>query len=57
MSPDPAPPDAPDDRPPLGQRLYDNVFLLLTVSLLIMFGVFTGWGMWEILTMPTATLP
>ena len=42
---------------PLGQRLYDNVFLLLAVGLVVMFVLFTGWGMWEILTMPAGTLP
>ena len=57
MSPVPNQPSDPAERPPLGQRIYDNVFLLLAVSLLIMFGVFTGWGMWEILTLPPATLP
>ncbi|MBI2795818.1 MAG: hypothetical protein HYX65_03830 [Gemmatimonadetes bacterium] len=57
MPPAPGSTEEPPEPVPLGQRLYDNVFLLLTVSLLIMFGVFTGWGMWEILTMPPATLP
>jgi hypothetical protein len=52
----PAPHDDPE-RPPLGQRLFDNVFLLLAVGMLIMFVVYTGWGMWEILSMPQATLP
>ena len=42
---------------PLGQRLFDNVFLLLGLGLLIMLVIFTGWGMWEILTLPPATLP
>lgn len=56
----PAPPDAPQESTeplPLGQRLFDNVFLLLAVGMLIMFVVYTGWGMWELSTMPTATLP
>ncbi len=56
----PAPPNAPQEpaeRPPLGQRLFDNVFLLLAVGMLIMFVVYTGWGMWELATMPAATLP
>ena len=57
MPPDPDTTGAPAEPVPLGQRIYDNVFLLLAVSLLIMFGVFTGWGMWEILTIPPATLP
>jgi hypothetical protein len=55
----PAPPSPTDtvERPPLGQRLFDNVFLLLALGMLIMFVIFTGWGMWEILSMPQATLP
>lgn len=56
----PAPPDdAPDptERPPLGQRLFDNVFLLLALGLIVMFVVYTGWGLWEIWTMPDSTLP
>jgi len=56
----PPPPDAPDEpaeRPPLGQRFFDNVFLLLALGMLIMFVVYTGWGLWEILSMPKATLP
>ena len=55
-----APPDDPTatgEKIPLGQRLYDNVFLLLGLGLLVMFVAFTGWGMWEILSMPKATLP
>lgn len=53
--PDPAPQDI--EPIPLGQRLYDNVFLLLAVGLVVMFVLFTGWGMWEILTLPAGTLP
>lgn len=56
----PAPPnDLPDpaERPPFGQRFFDNVFLLLALGMLVMFVVYTGWGMWEILSMPAATLP
>jgi hypothetical protein len=47
----------PDESPPLMQRLFDNVFLLLALGLVVMFVVYTGWGMWEILTMPQGTLP
>lgn len=57
MPPPPSSPPDLDERPPLGQRLFDNVFLLLAVGMLIMFVVYTGWGMWEILSMPQATLP
>lgn len=55
LRPDPAVP--PDERPPLMQRLFDNVFLLLALGIIIMFIVYTGWGMWELLTMPKGTLP
>lgn len=39
------------------QRLFDNVFLLLAAGLVVMFVVYTGWGLWEILSMPQGTLP
>ena len=42
---------------PLGQRLFDNIWLLLVAGIVVMFVVYTGWGMWEILSMPQATLP
>ena len=42
---------------PLMQRLFDNIWLLLEAGIIVMFVVYTGWGMWEILTMPEATLP
>ena len=48
---------APPEPIPLGQRLFDNVFLLLALGLLIMFVLFTGWGMYEITSLPPATLP
>ncbi|HEX6051184.1 MAG TPA: hypothetical protein VFZ21_18010 [Gemmatimonadaceae bacterium] len=50
------PPD-PDESPPLGQRLYDNMFLLLALGIVIMLIVYTGWGLWEVVTMPKGTLP
>jgi hypothetical protein len=53
------PPRTPDlvEQVPLGQRLFDNVFLLLGAGLLIMFVFYTGWGLWEILTLPAGPLP
>lgn len=49
---------APPDEPiPLGQRLFDNMFLLLAAGLLIMLLLYTGWGLWEILSLPVAPLP
>lgn len=50
-------PAPPDETPPVWQRLFDNVFLLLVAGVVIMLVVFTGWGMWEILSMPQGTLP
>jgi hypothetical protein len=47
----------PPDRIPLGQRLFDNVFLLLAAGLAVMFVLYTGWGLWEILTLPAGPLP
>lgn len=42
---------------PLGQRLYDNPWLLLAAGLVVMFGFYTFWGMYEIYSLPKATLP
>ena len=53
---DPTPPEAVEPVP-RGQRFFDNVFLLLALGVLIMVALYTGWGMWEILTLPKATLP
>ncbi|MFO7301056.1 MAG: hypothetical protein DIU54_001435 [Acidobacteriota bacterium] len=46
-----------DDPLPAGQRLFDNVFLLLALGLLIMLVLYTGWGFWEIYRLPEAPLP
>ena len=42
---------------PLGQRLFDNIFLLLVLGLVVVFALYTGWGLWEIVSLPPATLP
>jgi len=48
----------PDENPiPLGQRLLDRPFLLLAAGLVVMFGFYTLWGLYEILTLPKAVLP
>ena len=47
----------PHDIVPLGQRLYDNVYLLLVAGILIMLVLYTGWGLWEIQSLPDAPLP
>ena len=55
--PEPPNKEGPQEPIPLGQRFFDNVFLLLVLGLAVVFVIFTGWGMWEILTLPPATLP
>lgn len=48
----------PDEEPvPLGQRLLDRPFLLLLAGLVVMLGFYTIWGLYEILSLPKATLP
>ncbi|MDH5589492.1 MAG: hypothetical protein OEZ65_03105 [Gemmatimonadota bacterium] len=49
----------PDDPPeiPFFQRLYDSPFVLLAFGLVVMLVLFTFWGLWEVLTLPEATLP
>lgn len=46
-----------EERVPWGQKFYDSPFILLILGVLVMFTIFTGWGLIEILTMPQATLP
>jgi hypothetical protein len=48
---------AADEPVPIGQRLFDNVFLLMALGLVIMLALYTGWGLWEILSLPPAPLP
>jgi hypothetical protein len=55
---DPTVPDPGTNEPvPAGQRLFDNMYLLLVLGVLVMLVVFTGWGLWEIVSLPEATLP
>ena len=51
-------PEAPDPEAiPWGQRFFDRPFLLLFLGLAIMAVFFTGWGLWEINSLPPAPLP
>jgi hypothetical protein len=50
-------PHSSDQPVPLGQRLLDRPFVLLLAGLLVMFGFYTLWGLYEILSLPKATLP
>lgn len=54
---DPARDPASPEPVPLGQRLFDNMFLMLALGLVVMFVVFTAWGLWEIYSLPKANLP
>lgn len=42
---------------PLGQRLFDSPFLLLVLGIVVMAICFTGWGLWEVMSLPSAPLP
>lgn len=42
---------------PLGQRLYDRPFLLLAAGIVVVVTLYTGWGLWEILSLTPAPLP
>jgi cytochrome c-type biogenesis protein CcmH/NrfG len=50
-------PPASRETPPLGQRLYDNIFLLLIAGLVVTAVFYTAWGLWEIVRLPRAPLP
>lgn len=49
--------DENNEKIPLGQRLYDRPFLLLFAGLAIMFGFYTIWGVYEVMSLPEAPLP
>ncbi|MCC6165215.1 MAG: hypothetical protein IT182_17860 [Acidobacteria bacterium] len=53
----PSPGSQSDDQVPLGQRLFDNVLLLLVAGMVVVFALYTGWGLWEIYSLPPASLP
>ncbi|MEK7380525.1 MAG: hypothetical protein AAB075_05900 [Gemmatimonadota bacterium] len=54
-----ATPPRPDEPGPIptGQRLFDNIFLWLAAGIVIMLVVYTGWGLYEVTSLPQATLP
>lgn len=45
------------EKVPFGQRLLDRPFVLLFLGLLVMAVFYTGWGLYEIMSLPQATLP
>ena len=42
---------------PFMQKLLDSPFLLLLAGIVVMFVFYTGWGVFEVMNMPEATLP
>lgn len=56
MDAEPTRHDSPPEIP-FFQRLYDRPFVLLALGMTVMLVVFTAWGLWEVMTLPTATLP
>jgi hypothetical protein len=56
MDESPTAPD-PTSEVPLLQRMYDSPFLLLAAGLIVMLVLFTFWGLWEVMSLPTAALP
>jgi len=42
---------------PLGQKLFDNPFILLAAGLVVMFVFYTLWGLYELISLPKGTLP
>jgi hypothetical protein len=51
-----APPDGQSEIP-FFQRLYDRPFVLMAIGMGVMLVLFTAWGLWEVMSLPTATLP
>jgi hypothetical protein len=50
--------DDPESRDiPLGQRLFDNLFLLMGAGIAVMVAFYTAWGLWEVLTLDRSPLP
>lgn len=48
----------PESEPiPFLQRLYDRPFVLLALGMAVMLALFTFWGLWEVMSLPPATLP
>jgi hypothetical protein len=57
MSEQPPVPPSPEEEVPLGQRLFDNPWLLLVAGIVVMLVFYTGWGLYEILSLTPAPLP
>ncbi len=42
---------------PRGQQLFDSPFILLAAGMAVMLVFYTIWGLIEVMSLPTATLP
>lgn len=51
------PPSDDTSEIPFLQRLYDRPFVLMALGFAVMLVLFTAWGLWEVTSLPTATLP
>ncbi|MCB0321136.1 MAG: hypothetical protein KDD60_09435 [Bdellovibrionales bacterium] len=49
--------DFPREEIPYLQKLYDRPILLLLLGLVVMFGFYTLWGFFEVISLPEAPLP
>ena len=47
----------PEEKVPLGQRLFERPFLLLFAGIVVMLAFYTLWGLFEILSLKPAPLP
>lgn len=56
MTPDERDPD-PNEKVPLGQRLFERPFLLLIAGIVVMLAFYTLWGLYEIASLTPAPLP
>jgi len=46
-----------NEKIPWGQKLLDRPILLLLIGMFVMFLFYTGWGFYEILSLPKSALP
>lgn len=46
-----------DGKKPMLQEFLESPFLLLLAGIVVMLVFYTGWGLFEIMNMPEATLP
>ena len=50
-----APPAAPEERIPTGQIVFDDVFFLLMLGLVVPTLLYIVWGLWETSVIPVFT--